>query len=110
MRRDRPCWSGRDPVIAAVRDIPWRRSAPSLLPYTQMRARDGELELQFDRDAYLADLRWIPTRDLVAELEALRYLAVDYASTPGDSREIAEIRVAEIAGELGRRQRLQASD
>lgn len=50
-------------------------------------------------------IRRLPIRDLVAELETARWLALEFA--PGDaSRQFAELRVADLADELERRKRL----
>lgn len=60
----------------------------------------------FSRRDYQLALQSIPTRDLLAEVEAAEWLALDLADLPGDSRAVAEIQLAELVEELERRQRL----
>lgn len=55
--------------------------------------------------AYRLALQAIPTRDLQAEIEAARWLALDLADDPG-SRAIAESQLESLVDELLRRQRL----
>jgi hypothetical protein len=81
----------------------------SALPFTTIQQVDGRLSFAFDRQAYRRMLGRIPTRDLVAELEHARYLAVECLAVPGDSRAVAEVQVQQLADELARRQRLQAT-
>lgn len=50
-------------------------------------------------------IRRLPTRDLLAELETARWLALEF--DPGDeSREFAEMRIADLAREVERREGL----
>jgi hypothetical protein len=58
------------------------------------------------RRDYQLMLERIPTRDLLAEVEAASWLALDVASLPGDSRAVAELQLSELVEELERRQRL----
>jgi len=48
----------------------------------------------------------MPVRDLLAEVEAAQWLALDLAEVPGDSRAVAEIQLVELVAELERRLRL----
>jgi CHC2 zinc finger len=58
-----------------------------------------------ERD-YRRMLERIPTRDLLAEIEAARWLALDLANVPGDSRAVAEIQLEALVDESRRRRRL----
>lgn len=96
-------------MTAQPREVPWRTPAPTLLPYTSMRVVDGQLETRVDADAWKRDLAAIPTQDLLDYLEHLRYLAVEYAEHPSDSRRVAELQIRALLAELGRRQKLIAT-
>ncbi len=91
------------------REYPFLRPAPTALPFTRTRVANGKLEIQFDAEAYARELQSIPSRDLLDHLEHLRYLAVEYADHPSDSRKVAEIRIRELLVECTRRQRLIAT-
>lgn len=56
--------------------------------------------------AYAAGLRAVPTRDLLAELEAWRWLALDVADLDDGSRAYVEFQLHGMVAELERRQRL----
>lgn len=96
-------------MTALPREVPWRRAAPRALPYTLMRIVDGTMETTFDRKAYRSDQQAIATSDLLDHLEHLRFLAVDYADHPSDSRKVAEIQIKELLAELNRRKELIAT-
>lgn len=89
--------------------VPWRTPAPTLLPYTAMRVVDGTIETRVDADAWKRELAAIATQDLLDHLEHLRYLAVEYADHPSDSRKVAELQIGALVAELGRRQKLIAT-
>lgn len=55
------------------------------------------------------DLRGIETRDLIAEVEAWRYLALEVADDPDGSRAYVAREVEAMVAELERRQRLRRS-
>lgn len=55
---------------------------------------------------YVAALRRIPTRDLVAEIEAAQWLRIDLTGEPGDSAAVAKLQLDTLTAELARRQRL----
>jgi len=78
----------------------------TLLPYTDLRIVSGELQARFREDAYRRFLGELATRDLLDELEHLRYLAVELAGTP--SRAVAEVGIRQLTDELARRQQLIA--
>ena len=82
-------------------------SRNALLPYTDIKAVNGDVCAAFDQRAYLADQREIATADLLDHLEHLRYLAVEYVTAP-QSRAVAEIWIGQLVDELARRQRLLA--
>lgn len=75
-------------------DVPQPSSPPFSLPFG------------FARRDYALALRNIPTRDLLAEIEAGQWLALDLADVPGDSRAVAEIQLEGMVEELERRKRL----
>lgn len=58
------------------------------------------------RRDYADLLQRIPTKDLIAELEAAQWLALDMVDVPSASRAVAEIQAEELVEELERRQRL----
>lgn len=92
------------------REPHWLRPAPTVLPFTQVRVH-GQLQTQFDQEAYTRSLTAIPSRELLDHLEHLRFLAVEFSDHPkgGDSRKVAEIRISELVAECARRQRLIAT-
>ncbi len=61
------------------------------------------------RCQYRLLLQAIPTEDLLIEIEAARWLALDLAAMPGDSRAVCEIQLEEMVTELERRRRLYES-
>lgn len=56
--------------------------------------------------SYAAELRAIPTRDLLAEIEAWRWLALDVADLDDGSRAYVEFQLSAMVAELERRQQL----
>lgn len=56
--------------------------------------------------SYAAELRAIPTRDLLAELEAWRWLALDVADLDDGSRAYVEFQVDGMVADLERRQQV----
>lgn len=79
------------------------------LPHTDLSVIDGNLNVTFLKLSYKRMLDRIPRRDLMAELEHARDLAVEFANLPGDSAAVAELQVREIAAELTRRERISSS-
>lgn len=61
--------------------------------------------------AHALALQTIPVRDLIAEIETARWLALDVADDvrPGGSRAVAELQLEALIAELERRQRLWQS-
>ncbi len=55
---------------------------------------------------YALLLQRIPTADLLSEIEAGQWLALDLADVPGDSRAVAELQLEGLVNELERRKRL----
>jgi len=79
------------------------------LPHTDISTVDGQPTVTFLALSYQRMLGRIPRRDLMAELEHARDLAVEFANMPGDSAAVAEIQAKELAKELLRRERISAS-
>lgn len=60
----------------------------------------------FSRSAYAAELEYIPTRDLMAEIESSEWLALKVADNLDDSRACCELQLEAMVEELERRHRL----
>lgn len=72
-------------------------------------AASPELAFGFLASEHRAALQNIPTGDLLAEVEAAQWLALDLADVPGDSRAVAELQLEALVFELERRKRLLES-
>lgn len=83
--------------------MPASQSYP--IPGEPQRSAPGGAQVS-PRRAHDLALQTIPTRDLIAEIETSRWLALDVADAPGDSRAVAEIQLESLVAELERRKRL----
>ncbi len=61
------------------------------------------------RTTHPAELRHIPTVDLIAEMESWRWLALEVAELPDESRAYCEYQLTCLVDEVERRKRLWAS-
>lgn len=77
----------------------------TILPDAGLRLKTP-YPLHASHRAFALALQYIPTRDLWAEIEAARWLALDVAGTPGDSRAVADIQLEALVDEFRRRERL----
>lgn len=74
-----------------------------IVPQTQTAYPFGASRRDYDRA-----LQAIQTCDLIAEIDAAQWLALDVAGVPGDSRAIAELQLEALIAELERRRALWA--
>jgi|SRR5665811_25751 len=71
------------------------------------RTKRTGFPFNFSRNDYAAELQYIPTADLLADVESTQWLALDVAENgDDDSRDVAECQLAAMVDELERRQRL----